>query len=151
MCPTVSALLIWRCCKVKSWESIGCKNGSLGCTALGAVEVIVSITTLFCSRSILGYAFGNKHEQVDCVKDMSLLCFTFFKDTIQAILSGVARGCGWQHIGAYINLGSYYLVGIPMALPKRERIMEWASYRVNHAMHSATLITCSTNWEKTGS
>ncbi|XVF08421.1 hypothetical protein REPUB_Repub07fG0002300 [Reevesia pubescens] len=25
------------------------------------------------------------------------------------------RGCGWQKIGAYVNLGSYYLVGLPSA------------------------------------
>lgn len=30
--------------------------------------------------------------------------------------SGVARGCGWQKIGAIVNLGAYYLVGIPAAL-----------------------------------
>lgn len=30
--------------------------------------------------------------------------------------SGVARGIGWQHIGAYVTLGSYYLVGIPASL-----------------------------------
>jgi MATE family multidrug resistance protein len=27
----------------------------------------------------------------------------------------VARGSGWQKIGAYINLGSFYLVGLPLA------------------------------------
>lgn len=32
------------------------------------------------------------------------------------LLSGIARGCGWQHLGAYVNLGSFYLVGIPVAL-----------------------------------
>jgi multidrug resistance protein, MATE family len=31
-------------------------------------------------------------------------------------LSGIARGCGWQHLGAYVNLGSFYLLGIPMAV-----------------------------------
>lgn len=30
--------------------------------------------------------------------------------------SGTARGCGWQKIGAFVNLGSYYLVGIPAAV-----------------------------------
>lgn len=29
---------------------------------------------------------------------------------------GTARGCGWQKIGAYVNLGSYYLIGIPCAV-----------------------------------
>ena len=28
---------------------------------------------------------------------------------------GVARGVGWQHIGAYANLAAFYLVGIPVA------------------------------------
>eukprot|EP00494_Astrolonche_serrata_P017077 UN17252 len=32
---------------------------------------------------------------------------------LQGVLSGVARGCGWQHVGAYVNLGSFYLLGIP--------------------------------------
>jgi len=30
--------------------------------------------------------------------------------------SGVARGCGWQHIGAYVNLCAFYLIGVPLAL-----------------------------------
>lgn len=29
---------------------------------------------------------------------------------------GIARGVGWQKIGAYVNLGSYYLVGTPAAV-----------------------------------
>lgn len=28
---------------------------------------------------------------------------------------GVARGCGWQHIGSLVNLAAFYLVGIPVA------------------------------------
>ncbi|KAK1565244.1 hypothetical protein Q3G72_022327 [Acer saccharum] len=35
---------------------------------------------------------------------------------LASVLSGTARGCGWQKIGAFINLGSYYLVGIPTAI-----------------------------------
>jgi MATE family multidrug resistance protein len=30
--------------------------------------------------------------------------------------AGAVRGCGWQEIGAIINLGSYYAVGIPSAI-----------------------------------
>ena len=29
---------------------------------------------------------------------------------------GTARGCGWQKIGALVNLGTYYIVGIPSAI-----------------------------------
>ncbi|KAI3785233.1 hypothetical protein L1987_44348 [Smallanthus sonchifolius] len=132
------------------------KTALLAVTGLGAVEVVIAITTLFCSRSVLGYAFGNEHELVDYVKDITfLLCFTIFADTIQAILSGVARGSGWQHIGAYINLGSYYLVGIPMALVlgfvvhlKGKGL--WSGLVIGSIVQCILLIliTCSTNWEK---
>ncbi|KAK9066926.1 hypothetical protein SSX86_014250 [Deinandra increscens subsp. villosa] len=132
------------------------KTALLAITGLGAVEVVIAVTTLFCSRSILGYAFGNEQELVNYVKDITLLlCFTIFADTIQAILSGVARGSGWQHIGAYINLGSYYLVGIPMALVlgfvvnlKGKGL--WSGLVVGSIVQCIllTLISCSTNWEK---
>ena len=29
---------------------------------------------------------------------------------------GVARGCGWQKIGAFVNLGAFYAVSIPSAI-----------------------------------
>ena len=65
------------------------KTALVAASALGAVEVIIAITTLLCSRSVLGYAFGNEVELVDYVKDITLLlCFTMFSDTIQAILQG---------------------------------------------------------------
>ncbi|KAF3794992.1 hypothetical protein EJ110_NYTH06222, partial [Nymphaea thermarum] len=28
---------------------------------------------------------------------------------------GIARGCGWQKFGALINIGAYYIVGVPSA------------------------------------
>nr|XP_015890678.1 protein DETOXIFICATION 27-like isoform X1 [Ziziphus jujuba var. spinosa] len=43
-----------------------------------------------------------------------LLAFTVLLNSIQPILSGVAVGSGWQSYVAYINLGSYYLVGVPL-------------------------------------
>ncbi|XP_076960732.1 protein DETOXIFICATION 14-like [Bidens hawaiensis] len=134
----------------------GAKTALLAASGLGAVEVIIAITTVFCSRSILGYAFGNEQELVDYVKNITVfLCFTLFSDTTQTILSGVARGSGWQHIGAYINLGSYYLVGIPMALVlgfvvhlKGEGL--WSGLIIGSFVQCTLLIliTCSTNWEK---
>jgi Na+-driven multidrug efflux pump len=29
---------------------------------------------------------------------------------------GVARGCGWQELGAVVNLGAFYGVGVPISL-----------------------------------
>ncbi|XP_057535835.1 protein DETOXIFICATION 18-like isoform X1 [Amaranthus tricolor] len=43
------------------------------------------------------------------------VCISIFLDSIQGILSAVCRGCGWQHLAMYINLGTFYLIGMPIA------------------------------------
>ncbi|OAY83644.1 protein DETOXIFICATION 18-like [Ananas comosus] len=37
-------------------------------------------------------------------------------DSAQGVLSGVSRGCGWQHLAAWTNLVAFYLIGMPLAL-----------------------------------
>lgn len=32
----------------------------------------------------------------------------------QTIHIGVAVGCGWQQFVAYVNIGCYYIVGVPL-------------------------------------
>ncbi|CDY17027.1 BnaA08g03910D [Brassica napus] len=36
-------------------------------------------------------------------------------DSIQGVLSGVARGCGWQRVVTVVNLGTFYFIGMPIA------------------------------------
>ncbi|CAA7034699.1 unnamed protein product [Microthlaspi erraticum] len=45
-----------------------------------------------------------------------LLAFTILLNSVQPVLSGVAIGSGWQSYVAYINLGCYYCIGIPLGL-----------------------------------
>ncbi|XP_076943502.1 protein DETOXIFICATION 16-like [Bidens hawaiensis] len=74
-----------------------------------------SVLMLICN--IWGYAYSNEVEVVEYVAAMTpILAVSNFMDGIQCVLSGFVRGCGSQKIGAYINLGSYYLVGIPCAV-----------------------------------
>lgn len=35
-------------------------------------------------------------------------------DCYDLICKGVAVGCGWQSFVAYVNVGSYYVVGVPL-------------------------------------
>ncbi|KAL3630503.1 Protein DETOXIFICATION 27 [Castilleja foliolosa] len=52
---------------------------------------------------------------LDAVSKLSLLlAFTVLLNSVQPILSGVAVGSGWQSYVAYINLGCYYLIGLPL-------------------------------------
>jgi Na+-driven multidrug efflux pump len=32
------------------------------------------------------------------------------------VVAGVAIGSGWQALVAYVNIGSYYLVGVPIGI-----------------------------------
>ncbi|KAM0933274.1 putative multi antimicrobial extrusion protein [Dioscorea sansibarensis] len=80
-------------------------------------EAITVSTTVFALRYILGYAYSNEKEVVDYVTEMiPLVCISVIMDSLQGVVSGIARGCGWQHIGAYVNLGAFYLFGIPVAV-----------------------------------
>lgn len=69
--------------------------------------------------------------------------------------SGVARGSGWQHIGAYINLGAFYGVGLPVAvilgfvLHLKAKGL-WIGIVTGSVLQSTLLsiITGFTNWKK---
>ncbi|XP_038723021.1 protein DETOXIFICATION 12-like isoform X2 [Tripterygium wilfordii] len=83
---------------------------------LAIVETTIVSSTIFASRHVFGYTFSDEKEVVDYVTVMSpLICISIILDSLQGVLSGVARGCGWQDIGAYVNLAAFYLCGIPCA------------------------------------
>ncbi|XP_022636815.1 uncharacterized protein LOC106772925 isoform X5 [Vigna radiata var. radiata] len=84
---------------------------------LAVAEAVVVSTVFFSCRHILGYAYSNDMEVVDYVASIApLLCVSVSVDSLIGALSGIARGGGFQQIGAYVNLGAYYLVGIPIGL-----------------------------------
>ncbi|KAK6151026.1 hypothetical protein DH2020_015958 [Rehmannia glutinosa] len=117
--------------------------------------LIASITIVICGH-ILGYAFSEEKEIVDYVRKMApFLGLSIIMDGLQAVLSGVARGSGWQNIGAYVNLGAYYLVGTPVALLlafvlhlKGQGL--WSGLLAGATVQAITLsiVTGLTNWEK---
>ncbi|XP_038687660.1 protein DETOXIFICATION 16-like [Tripterygium wilfordii] len=80
-------------------------------------EGILVGSVLILIRNVWGYVYSSEIEVVEYLARMiPILALSNFLDGIQCVLSGTARGCGWQKIGAYVNLGSYYLVGIPSAV-----------------------------------
>ncbi|XP_019175186.1 PREDICTED: protein DETOXIFICATION 27-like isoform X1 [Ipomoea nil] len=65
----------------------------------------------------LAMIFTSNTSVIQMVRELAfLLGTTILINCIQPILSGVAVGSGWQALVAYVNIGSYYLVGIPFAL-----------------------------------
>ncbi|KAH1231063.1 Protein DETOXIFICATION 12 [Glycine max] len=88
----------------------------LAAMSLAVIETSIVSATLFACRNVFGYIFSNEKEVVDYVTAMApLVCISVILDSIQGVLTGIARGCGWQHLGVYVNLGAFYLCGIPMA------------------------------------
>lgn len=107
-------------------------------------EGVVVWLVLVLIRNVWGYAYSNEAEVVTYVATMMpILATSNLIDGLQCVLSGInhrttevmkyenafpklralvvvcagaVRGCGWQKMGAFINLGSYYLVGIPMSI-----------------------------------
>ncbi|KAG4113317.1 hypothetical protein ERO13_D13G215800v2 [Gossypium hirsutum] len=74
-------------------------------------------TVMISGRKYWGYLYSKDEQVVKYVGQMLLLiAAAHLIDGIQSVLTGVARGCGWQKIGAWINLGAYHLIGTPCSV-----------------------------------
>lgn len=86
-----------------------------------AVATSISIALLLLAlfliyRDELAYVFTRSEEVAGVVARLSpLLAYTLLLNDVQPVLSGVATGTGRQVTVTYVNLGSYYLIGIPLA------------------------------------
>ncbi|XP_016447864.2 protein DETOXIFICATION 16-like [Nicotiana tabacum] len=84
---------------------------------LAVVEGLVLSGIAVAARNVWGYIYTNEEEVVKYLAAiMPVLALSNFMDGIQGVLSGIARGCGWQKLGALVNLGAYYLAGLPCAV-----------------------------------
>ncbi|XP_060194374.1 protein DETOXIFICATION 14-like [Lycium barbarum] len=123
---------------------------------LAVAETVVASTVTFLCRGVLGKAYSNDQQVVDYVAAITpFLCLTIITDSLQAVISGIARGSGWQIIGAYVNLGAFYLVGIPVAavlcfLVNLKAKGLWIGLLVGSAVQatSLSLILGFTDWQK---
>ncbi|XP_010232148.1 protein DETOXIFICATION 12 isoform X2 [Brachypodium distachyon] len=96
---------------------LGARSAVRVMMSIAVTEAVLVSGTLVLSRRLLGRAYSSEEQVVSAVAAMvPLVSITVVTDGLQGALSGVARGCGWQHLGAYVNLGSFYLLGIPIAL-----------------------------------
>ncbi|KAF2311461.1 hypothetical protein GH714_023247 [Hevea brasiliensis] len=84
---------------------------------LALIENLSLSLLLVAVRDFWGFLYTNEKEVVRYLASVApLLALSNFMDGIQTVLSGTARGCGWQKIGACVNLGAYYVVGLPSAI-----------------------------------
>ncbi|KAL5705451.1 Protein DETOXIFICATION 27 [Ranunculus cassubicifolius] len=68
-------------------------------------------------RNQIAQIFTSSLPVISYVSQLSvLLAFTIILSSIQPVLSGVAVGSGWQSLVAYINIGCYYVIGVPLGV-----------------------------------
>ncbi|CAN8294184.1 unnamed protein product [Cochlearia groenlandica] len=78
---------------------------------LSLFEAIVILSL----RHVISYIFTDSLQVAEAVAKLSpYLAVTIVLNGVQPVLSGVAVGCGWQAFVAYVNIGCYYIVGIPI-------------------------------------
>ncbi|KAL6656166.1 hypothetical protein ACP70R_006992 [Stipagrostis hirtigluma subsp. patula] len=80
------------------------------------IGLIISLLALIFHDK-LAIIFSSSEAVIHAVDDISvLLALTILLNGVQPVLSGVAIGSGWQALVAYVNIGSYYLIGIPFGV-----------------------------------
>ncbi|XVF78551.1 hypothetical protein PTKIN_Ptkin14bG0143400 [Pterospermum kingtungense] len=93
--------------------------------AKSAMVVTLKLSIVVTLAIVLALAFGHNvwagffSDSPLIVKQFAsmipLLVISVTFDSFQGILSAVARGCGWQHIAVWANLGTFYFIGMPIA------------------------------------
>lgn len=79
------------------------------------LALLVDLALCF-GHDIWAGLFSDNTEIINEFATMTpLLLISFVFDFFQGILSGVARGCGWQHLAMCINLATFYFIGMPIA------------------------------------
>ncbi|KAK1405130.1 MATE efflux family protein ALF5 [Heracleum sosnowskyi] len=91
-----------------------------------AMKVTLKLSLILAVAVVLALGFGHDiwaasfSDSSTIIEEFAsvtpLLVISIVVDSFQGILSGVARGCGWQHLAVYINLAMFYLIGMPIAV-----------------------------------
>ncbi|XP_076909763.1 protein DETOXIFICATION 40-like [Bidens hawaiensis] len=84
-------------------------------TLSSLVVSLICAIILLCVRDYISYVFTEGETVANAVSELTpLLALSIILNGIQPVLSGVAVGCGWQTFVAYVNVGCYYVVGVPL-------------------------------------
>ncbi|GAB2290700.1 hypothetical protein Dimus_024975 [Dionaea muscipula] len=95
----------------------GAKFATIVSTGQSIVIGLIIFALILIFHDKYGLIFSSSAAVLEKVDKLSiLLAFSILLNSIQPILSGVAVGSGWQSWVAYINLGCYYVIGLPLGI-----------------------------------
>ncbi|KAH1256025.1 Protein DETOXIFICATION 21 [Glycine max] len=126
------------------------------CININGWEMMIALGFMAAAREKIAYLFTSNEDVVTAVGDLSpLLALSLLLNSIQPVLSGVAVGAGWQSTVAYVNIGCYYLIGIPVGIVLGNIIhLEvkgiWIGMLFGTLVQTIvlTIITYKTNWDE---
>ncbi|KAI7755108.1 hypothetical protein M8C21_025978 [Ambrosia artemisiifolia] len=125
-------------------------------TLSSLVISLICAIVLLALRHVISYAFTEGETVANAVSELTpLLAISIILNGIQPVLSGVAVGCGWQAFVAYVNVGCYYVVGVPLGafLAFKFNLGAkgiWLGMIAGTALQTAILlwVTFRTDWDK---
>lgn len=92
------------------------KSAMLVSLKLSGLLAVLVVVGLGFGHGLWARSFSDSSEIINSFASMTpLLALSIMLDALQGVLSGVARGCGWQHIAVYVNLAMFYFVGMTIA------------------------------------
>ncbi|PIN01976.1 putative membrane protein, predicted efflux pump [Handroanthus impetiginosus] len=95
----------------------GAKFATLVSVVTSTIIGVVAMIIVLIFHQQIALFFSSSKPVLDAVSTMTvLLALTILLNSIQPVLSGVAVGSGWQSRVAYINVASYYMVGLPLGI-----------------------------------
>ncbi|KAK4350875.1 hypothetical protein RND71_030188 [Anisodus tanguticus] len=123
--------------------------------AVGSISICMNING-WESMLFIGINAAISKEMQEAVADLAyLLGITMVLNSVQPVISGVAVGGGWQALVAYINLGCYYIFGLPLGyllgyVAKLGTKGLWLGMIAGAALQTLLLliILYNTNWSK---
>ncbi|CAN1811084.1 Protein DETOXIFICATION 40 [Linum perenne] len=78
------------------------------------IATVLAVITMSL-RHVISYAFTGGITVATAVSELCpFLAVSILLNGVQPVLSGVAVGCGWQAFVAYVNVGCYYVIGLPL-------------------------------------
>ncbi|KAJ6287988.1 hypothetical protein OIU76_025417 [Salix suchowensis] len=119
---------------------------------------LICMAVVLVAKDYFAYIFtSSKVMQVATSKLAFILAITMVLNSVQPVISGVAIGGGWQALVAYINIGCYYVFGLPLGFLlgyKANLGVEgvWGGMLCGTALQTLLLliILYKTNWKKRG-
>lgn len=114
------------------------------------------MVVILATKDYFAIIFTNSKDLQRAVSRLAyLLAITMVLNSVQPVISGVAVGGGWQALVAYINLGCYYIFGLPLGFLLGYKLKMgvegiWSGMLCGTALQTVILllIIWRTNWSQ---